>query len=426
MSIFSRKNHVLYMEDVALPDIAACVATPFYLYSARALRENYRTFAAASGARATIAYAVKANGNQAVLRCLALEGAGADIVSEGEGRRALAAGINANKIFFSGAGKTGEELRFALKHKIAQINVESEGELRRLEALAAQMNCRAPIALRVNPNIAAGAHDKISTGRAGDKFGIAFDDVQTLYRAAHQSRWFNLHGLAMHIGSQISDVDVFARAFARIGELTMSLRAAGLTVQRIDLGGGLGIEGPQSLDKHIQNYGRLAEQFSQEFDCDVVLAPGRALVGVSGCLVASVIEDKTAGDSNFLIIDAAMNDFLRPALYEARHQVEPVIKEDEDRQKKIYQIVGAVCETGDIIARDMPLAPQKSGALIAIMQAGAYGAVLASNYNGRLLIPEIMVQGSRFAVIRPRLDYQQMIKLDCVPHWLEKEQKPVQ
>ena len=425
MNIFSRKDHTLYMEDVALSDIAAQIATPFYLYSARAVRQNYRAFVEASGARAAISYAVKANGNQAILRCLALEGAGADIVSEGEGRRALAAGIPADKIFFSGAGKTNDELRFALEHKIAQINVESKGELDRLEALAAEMDSPAPIALRVNPDIAAGGHDKISTGRAGDKFGIAFDDVLPLYRQASESAALQPCGLAMHIGSQIMDLDVFARAFKRLGELTLSLRQAGFEISRLDLGGGLGIQedrqnaGDQDLIAHIHNYGALADKFSQRLDCDIVLSPGRALVGAGGCLVASVIEDKPAGGKNFLIIDAAMNDFLRPTLYEAHHQVEPIVFSDSSAQK-LYQIVGAVCEAGDIIARDIELAAQKPGALIAIMQAGAYGAVLSSNYNGRLLIPEIIVDGDLFAVIRPRLDYQQMIARDQIPHWFAK------
>ena len=428
MNIFSRKDRTLYMEDVALSDIAAQTSTPFYLYSARAVRENYRAFVEASGARAVISYAVKASGNQAILRCLALEGAGADIVSEGEGRRALAAGIPANKIFFSGAGKTNDELRFALQHQIAQINVESKGELDRLAALAAEMGCSARIALRVNPDIAAGGHDKISTGRAVDKFGIAFDDVPALYRFVCESAALQPCGLAMHIGSQIMDLDVFARAFARLGELTLSLRQAGFEVSQLDLGGGLGIEGGQGgcqntgekdLIAHIHNYGALADKFSQRLDCDIVLSPGRALVGAGGCLVASVIEDKPAGGKNFLIIDAAMNDFLRPTLYEAHHQVEPVIFSSGQAQK-LYQIVGAVCETGDIIARDIKLAAQKPGALIAIMQAGAYGAVLSSNYNGRLLIPEIIVDGDLFAVIRPRLNYQQMIARDQIPHWFAK------
>ncbi len=422
MNAFSRKNQTLYIDQVALPDIAAEITTPFYVYSARALRNNYRAFVEAAGPRAAISYAIKANGNQAVLRCLALEGAGADIVSEGEGQRALAAGIAVDKIFFSGAGKTDQELRFALRHKIAQINVESQNELARLETLAAEMNCRASIALRVNPDIDAGGHDKISTGRARDKFGIAFDCVLPLYQRAQQSQWLNPLGLAMHIGSQIMDLNIFARAFERLGQLTLSLREAGFEVKRLDLGGGLGIEGAQNLRAHIQLYGAIAEKCAQHFDCDIVLSPGRALIGAAGCLAASVIEDKPAGRQNFLIVDAAMNDFLRPTLYEAYHQVEPVVSSDHDTQK-LYQIVGAVCETGDIIARDVELAPQPPGALIAIMQAGAYGAVLASNYNGRLLIPEVMVDGDLFAVIRPRLDYQQMIARDQIPDWLEPQRK---
>ena len=415
MNPFSRKNGALYIEDVAIADIAAQYRTPFYVYSATKLVENYRAFMRAAPS-AQICYSVKANSNQALLRLLAREGAGADIVSEGEGRRVLAAGIAPERIFFSGVGKSEAELRFALTARLGQINVESEGELDRVARLAAQMDRPAPIALRVNPDIEAGGHHKISTGRAGDKFGMSFDKARALYQQASASPLFDVSGLAMHIGSQILSLEIFERAFAKLADFAETLRREGLTVARLDLGGGLGIAEDRNLADDIQHYGRSAARISERLACEIILSPGRALAGDIGCLIASVIEEKSAADKNFLILDAAMNDLLRPTLYDARHPVQPAAL--AAAPPRSYELVGPVCESGDVLARDIRMPPPPAGALIAIMQAGAYGAVLSSYYNSRLLVPEILVQGARFDIIRPRPTYEELIAMDHIPDWL--------
>ena len=416
MNPFHHKHHQLHIENVALATIAEKVKPPFYAYSASAIRSHYRAFVESCGQKAQICYSVKANSNQAILRLLAREGAGVDIVSEGEGRRALSAGIDPKSIFFSGVGKSDSELRFALKNGLAQINIESQGELERLALIAEQENIKAPIALRINPDIDAQSHDKISTGRANDKFGIALEQIPELYQKASKRACFHVQGLAIHIGSQIIDMDIFSKAFHLLGECAQQLRKAELKIGRLDLGGGLGISKDRCLREDISAYGALARSIAKKFDCEIIASPGRAIVGGAGCLVASVVEQKKAGDKDFLILNAAMNDFIRPALYDAHHPVLSISSTSADFHD--YDLVGPVCETGDVLAKNIRLPQQKKGDLIAIMQAGAYGAVLSSYYNSRLLIPEIIVEGDRFAICRRRQDYQDLINMDHIPDWL--------
>jgi len=419
MSSFEYRGGALHAEDVSLTNLAEKVGTPFYCYSAEMLRKAYTDFAGAfAGLDVTVCYAVKANSNQAVIALFAALGAGADVVSEGELRRALAAGVPADKIVFSGVGKTRDEMDMALRADCGQFNIESEPELAALSEVAASLGKSATIVLRVNPDVDADTHHKISTGRAGDKFGIELDRIREVYAAAAKMPGLNPSGLAVHIGSQLTRLDPFRDAFERIAALVRELRADGLHVDRLDLGGGLGIVYRDEVPPVPTDYAEIVRDVFGDMDVALTFEPGRRLTGEAGILVTRVIYVKESGGRKFAVVDAAMNDLIRPTLYEAWHDIDPVAQPADDAARMPLDIVGPVCETGDVFAvqRDMP--PLAAGDLLAVRSAGAYGAVMASTYNSRLLIPETMVNGSQEAVIRPRTDYDTLIEQDVVPGWV--------
>ena len=427
MTPFTYRNGALAAEGVALAEVAASVGTPFYCYSRAAMTAQYRGFAEAfAPLRAMVCYAMKANSNQAVLRLFAGLGAGMDVVSGGELRRARAAGVPGRRITFSGVGKTDAELALALDEDIHCFNVESEPELLALSRIAAAKGTVARIALRLNPDIDAGTHAKISTGKAENKFGIPIGRARDVYAEAARLPGIAVTGIDMHIGSQIVDLGPFDRTFAVMAETLAMLRAEGHAIDHVDLGGGLGIpyhagQGSTVPDAGAfgpERYADLARRHFGQADVTLVLEPGRYLVGNAGALVASVILVKHAGDKRFVVVDAAMNDLIRPTLYEAHHEIVPVSKPAPDAQAGPADVVGPVCETGDYLARARPLPAVAAGDLVAVMSAGAYGAVQAGTYNSRLLVPEVMVDGDRFAVIRPRTGYDALIGLDRVPDWL--------
>ncbi|MAM68109.1 MAG: diaminopimelate decarboxylase [Rhodospirillaceae bacterium] len=418
MTGFSYRDGALCADNLPVAEIAATVGTPFYCYSATALRRAYTDFAGAfDGLDAEICYAVKANSNQAVIALFAGLGAGADVVSEGELRRALAAGVPAEKIVYSGVGKSRGEMASALDLECGQFNIESEPELAALANVAAGMGKTARAVFRVNPDVDADTHHKISTGRAGDKFGIEFDRIADVYARANALNGINACGLAVHIGSQLTRLDPFREAFQKIAGLVRELRAEGHVVDRLDLGGGLGIVYRDEVPPVPTDYADIVRDVFGDMDVALMLEPGRRLVGEAGILVTEIVYMKESGGRSFAVVDAAMNDLIRPTLYEAWHDIDPVAEPDGDARSPV-DIVGPVCETGDIFAvqRDMP--PLQSGYLLAIRSAGAYGAVMSSTYNSRLLIPEVMVNGDHSAVIRPRQDYDTLIGLDTVPDWI--------
>ena len=418
MNSFAYRNGILHAENISVLDIAASVGTPFYCYSAEMFSRNYIEFRDAfSGLDAQICYAVKANSNQAVISLFSNLGAGADVVSEGELRRAKAAGVPMDKIVFSGVGKTRSEIATALSLGCGQFNVESEPELEILASIAAQKGQIATVVLRVNPDIDADTHDKISTGRAGDKFGIEYDRILTVYRKANNNPHLVVAGLAIHIGSQLTGLAPFKAAFNKMAKLVTDIRAEGLSVDRLDLGGGLGIVYRDERPPTPVEYAQVVREVFAPYELKLTFEPGRRLAGDAGILVTTVIYIKKSGGRTFVVVDAAMNDLMRPTLYDAWHNIDPVIEPPKNTLKVPIDIVGPVCETGDIFAvqRDMPLI--KADELIALRSVGAYGAVMSSNYNSRLLIPEIMVNGDEYAVIRPRPDYEGLIAQDYVPGW---------
>ncbi len=413
MNAFAYRDGYYHAQDVAIRHIADAVGTPFYCYSRAAIEARYDAFAdALKDFNALICYAVKANSNQALIGLLAARGAGADVVSEGEMRRALAAGIPASKIVYSGVAKTVHEIEFALQQNIRQFNVESEQELRAISAAATRLKKTARVAFRINPNVDAGTHEKISTGKSENKFGIGIDNAKAAYDEARKLPGIEVCGVDMHIGSQIMTLNPFKAAFSRIAELTQELRDAGHTISTIDLGGGLGVNYDNLNDNAptVNDYARVAKEAVGHLDCDIIVEPGRSLVGNAGVLVGSVIYTKTNGASKFLIIDAAMNDFLRPSMYNAYHTI--VGGRQSNAPEEFYDVVGPVCETGDTFARKRKLPLQEAGDLIIIEGTGAYGSVMASSYNTRPMIPEVLVDGSEFRVIRRRPDYDSMIALD--------------
>tara|TARA_R110000868_G_scaffold36962_2_gene130705 strand:+ start:17922 stop:19190 length:1269 start_codon:yes stop_codon:yes gene_type:complete len=419
MTAFAYRGGALFAEDVAVTDLADSVGTPFYCYSAGMLRRSYSEFAGAfAGLDATVCYAVKANSNQAVIALFAKLGAGADVVSEGELRRALAAGVPPEKIVFSGVGKTRAEMAMAIGADCGQFNVESEPELEALSEVAAGLGKVATIVLRVNPDVDADTHHKISTGRTGDKFGIELDRIRDVYAAAAKLPGVDPAGLAVHIGSQLTRLDPFRDAFERIAGLVRDLRADGQTVDRVDLGGGLGIVYRDEIPPVPTDYADIVRDVFGDMNLALTFEPGRRLTGEAGILVTRVIYVKESGGRRFAVVDAAMNDLIRPTLYEAWHDIDPVIQPSGDVSPAPVDVVGPVCETGDVFAvqRDMPpLAPDD---LLAVRSAGAYGAVMSSTYNSRLLIPETMVDGDQHAVIRPRHNYDTLIEQDIVPGWV--------
>ena len=417
---FSYLDGELHAEAVPIARVAAEVGTPFYVYSAACLAARYGDFAEAfAPCRPLICYAVKANSNLAVLRLLAGLGAGADVVSEGEMRRALAAGIPPERIVFSGVGKTAVELEAALAAGIHQINVESVPELRRLSEIASSRRSRAVVAIRVNPDVDPLTHAKIATGKRENKFGIDIEDAAEVYRLAGRLPGIEPVGLAMHIGSQTGGgLGPFREAFERLAELVVELRQAGMAVRAVDLGGGLGIRYRNETPPTMTAYAALVREVFGGLDLEIACEPGRVLAGPAGLLVARVIYVKEAASRRFVILDAAMNDLVRPAMYDAWHDIVPVRLPADGAVLSPADVVGPVCESADTfaIARDLP--PLAADDLVALTAAGAYGAVMSSTYNSRLLIPEVLVSRSRFAVIRQRPSYDAMIGWDSVPEWL--------
>lgn len=421
MHHFVERGRVLYAEDVDLRTIAAKVGTPFYCYSSATLTRHYQVFAAAFGKLdAMICYAMKANSNQAVLKTLAELGAGMDIVSEGELRRAQGAGVPGSRITFSGVGKTEREIALALDHEILCFNVESEPELEAISRIAASRGQTAHVSIRVNPDVDAKTHRKISTGKSENKFGVPISRAQDVYALAAKLPGLKATGVDMHIGSQITDLAPFDDAFALLADFVKTLRADGHTIDHLDLGGGLGIpyretDNPESY--HPDRYAEIVVRHAGALDCRLMFEPGRLLVGNAGVLVTSVIYVKQGDGRTFVIVDAAMNDLIRPTLYEAHHDIKPVVN---DRDSDIFtaDIVGPVCETGDYLALERRLPVCKSGDLLAVMSAGAYGAVQAGTYNSRLLVPEVMVKDAEWSIVRPRPTYEDLIGLDKLPPWL--------
>ena len=418
---FSYRGDELHAEGIAVPQIATSIGTPFYLYSVAAFTAQYQRFAEAfSGERPLICYAVKANSNLAVLRLFAGLGAGADVVSEGELRRALAAGMQPQRILFSGVGKTRAELEAALDAQIHQINVESVPELRRLSEVACARGRVAPVAIRVNPDVDARTHAKISTGMKENKFGIDLGEAVAAYSLARELPGIEPVGLAVHIGSQLVDLEPYRHAFARVAGLVSELRARGLAVTRIDLGGGLGIRYRAECPPELNSYARLVREIFGSAGLAMTFEPGRVLVGPAGLLVTRVIYVKQGAAKRFVIVDAAMNDLIRPALYDAWHDIVLARLPAPNTTLAPADVVGPVCETGDTFAVDRDLPPIAEGDLVAFTAAGAYGAVMSSTYNSRPLVPEVLVTGSRFDVIRARPSYDDMLSLDTIPTWLSE------
>ena len=421
MNHFAYRDGVLHAEDVPLPTIAAAVGTPFYCYSTATLVRHYRVFRDAfAGLDVLICYAMKANSNQSVIATYIKEGAGVDVVSEGELRRALAAGASPGKIVFSGVGKTEREIAFALDSNILCFNVESEPELERISALASAKGRTAAIAIRVNPDIDAKTHAKITTGKAENKFGVPYERARAVYARAATLPGIRISGVDMHIGSQITDLAPFDEAYGRLADLVRDLRADGYTIDHVDAGGGLGI--PYRLDDppppEPAAYAEIIRRRLGNLGARVLFEPGRVFVGNAGILVAEVVYVKEGAAKNFVILDAGMNDLIRPTLYDAHHDIRPVREPDPQAKGIVADVVGGICETGDYLALGRALPPLKSGDLVAIMTAGAYGAVQGSTYNSKALAPEILVNGREWAVVRPRQTYDALIGLDRISPWL--------
>jgi diaminopimelate decarboxylase len=421
MHYFDYRDGVLNAEAVRLDALAASVGTPFYCYSAATLTRHYQVFAGAfADVNALVCYAMKANSNQAVIKTLGLLGAGADVVSGGELKRARAAGIAADKIMFSGLGKTAEELALALDEGILCINVESEPELELLSALASSKGRAAHISVRVNPDVDAKTHHKIATGKAENKFGIPISRAREVYAHAAKLPGIKVAGVDMHIGSQITDLDPFGNAFTLLAEFVRDLRADGHTISHVDLGGGLGI--PYRDDNepppHPEQYAEVVKRATHDLDCRLIFEPGRLIVGNAGILVTRVLFVKHGEAKNFVVVDAAMNDLIRPTLYDAHHEIRPVTEPAAGAARLRADVVGPVCESGDFLALGRDLPEPKPGDLLAVMSAGAYGAVQAGTYNTRPLVPEVLVKDAEWAVIRPRLTAEQLIALDRLPPWL--------
>ncbi|EJF98266.1 diaminopimelate decarboxylase [Bartonella vinsonii subsp. arupensis Pm136co] len=422
MHFFSYHQDVLHVEGFSLLELARNVGTPFYCYSASALLAHLKDYQNAfRDMPSLIAYAVKANSNQAVLRLLANHGAGADVVSEGELRRVLAVGIPAHRVVYSGVGKKVEEIDFALAQDICCFNVESEPELEQLSARAVALSKTARVSLRINPNVDAKTHKKITTGKSENKFGIPLSLAWDAYKKAAQLPGLDVCGVDLHIGSQICDLKPFEDAFMIAADFVRQLWNDGYAITHIDIGGGLGI--PYGHEQHPIpspfDYAELVKKHIAPLGINIILEPGRSIVGEAGVLVTSVLYLKKGEGRNFVIVDAAMNDFMRPTLYDAWQDVIPVEKASMNAPLIRADIVGPVCETGDYLALNRSMPVVVSGDLLAITGAGAYGAVMASTYNSRLLVPEVLVQDMRYAVVRPRLDYAQLIGCDHIPDWIE-------
>lgn len=423
MDHFQYKNGEMFAEDVPLTTIAAEVGTPVYVYSSATLQRHFRVFSGAfEGLEALVCFAVKANSNQAVLATLAAEGAGADVVSEGELLRALKAGIPADKIVFSGVGKKPGEMAAALKAGIKQFNVESEPELDVLNGVAGSLGLVAPVSVRVNPDVDARTHHKIATGKSENKFGVAWSKAHAVYQRIAELPNLAATGVDVHIGSQLTELEPFKLAFEKVVNLVRELRTAGHAIKHIDLGGGLGI--PYDPDAETPPsptaYGAMIKEVLGDMDCSIILEPGRLIAGNAGILLSELLFVKEGEDRTFYIVDAAMNDLLRPAMYEAFHAIVPVTEANGDT-RVTADFVGPVCETGDTFAKGRETPPLEPGDLVAFKSAGAYGAVMASTYNSRELVPEVLVNGEDYAVVRKRQTLDELIGLDTVPAWLKEK-----
>ena len=421
MDHFLYRDGVLCAEDVAIDDIAAAVRTPFYLYSTATLERHFRLFdEALEGLPHLVCYAMKAASNQAILKTLAGLGAGMDVVSGGEYARAVAAGVPGDRIVFSGVGKTQAEIRAALVNGIRQFNVESEPEMRAISDVAVSLGVVAPITIRVNPDVDAKTHAKIATGKSENKFGIPIARARDVYAEAAALPGLKVVGIDVHIGSQLTDLAPFELAYTKVAELTEALRADGHEISRLDLGGGLGIPYARSNDAPPlpTDYGALIKRCVGHLGCEVEIEPGRLIAGNAGILVSRVIYLKSGEGRDFLILDAAMNDLIRPAMYEAYHDIVPVMEPPAGVELAAYDIVGPVCESGDTFAKGRMMPPLAEGDLMAFRSAGAYGAVMSSEYNTRPLIPEVLVHGDQYAVIRARPTFDEIINRDTIPAWL--------
>jgi diaminopimelate decarboxylase len=421
MHHFAYRDGVLHAEDVDLRVLAEEIGTPFYCYSTATLERHYRVMAQAfAGTDHLICYAMKANSNQAVVKTMADLGAGMDVVSEGELRRALAAGVPARKIVFSGVGKTAREMAFALKEGIACFNVESEPELELLAAVATRTGQRAKVSIRVNPDVDALTHHKIATGKAENKFGISYGRAPEVYARAAALSALDVSGIHMHIGSQITELAPFAEAFALMADLARDLLAQGHNIRHLDLGGGLGVpyRGTNDVPPHPDEYAAMVKRALGHLDLKYVIEPGRMIAGNAGILVARVIYVKEGEGRRFVIQDAAMNDLIRPTLYDAYHEILPVA-EASGAAVTEADVVGPVCESGDYFARARPLPVLAQGDLLAVMTAGAYGAVQSGTYNTRPLIAEVLVKGGAWSIVRPRQSYEELIGLDRYASWQE-------
>ena len=421
MHHFAYRNGVMHAEAVDLLRLADAVGTPFYCYSTATLERHYRVFADAfAGVPTLVCYAMKANSNQAVIKTLARLGAGADVVSEGELKRARLAGIPPDKIMFSGVGKTARELALAVDEGILCVNIESEPELELLSSIAAGKGRVADISVRVNPDVDAKTHHKIATGKSENKFGIPLSRAREVYRHAAKLPGLKVAGVDMHIGSQITDLAPFDNAFALLSEFVRELRADGHAIEHVDLGGGLGI--PYHHDDkpppHPEAYAAIVKRATKDLGCTLIFEPGRLLVGNAGILVTRVLYVKRGEAKNFVIVDAGMNDLIRPTLYEAHHDIRPVRAPSRNDWRLVADVVGPVCESGDFLALGRELPEPKPGDLLAVMTAGAYGAVQAGTYNTRALVPEVLVRESEWALVRPRMEVDALIAMDRLPPWL--------
>jgi len=414
---FQYHEQQLYIEQLPLAKIAAKVGTPFYCYSQTAITAAYQGYIKHLGDLDTqVCYAIKANSNQAIIKTLADEGAGADVVSEGELRRAILAGIPASKIIYSGVAKTSKEMEYALSQDIFQFNIESENELYLLDKVACSLNKKARVAFRINPDVDARTHKKISTGLSENKFGIPISKAREIYKRASKLEGIQIQGVDLHIGSQLVLLEPFEQAFLLIKKLVEDLRTDGHNISVIDVGGGLGIDYDKQMQKapSKSDYCSLLVKHFREMGCKIILEPGRSLVAQSGVLVSKVIYIKQGEERVFVIIDAAMNDLIRPSMYDAHHDILPVTETDG---QACYDIVGPVCETGDTFARNRTMATLNEGDLVVINSVGAYGSVMSSTYNTRLLVPEVLVQGDQYSLIKQRQDYQSLINQDKFAPW---------
>jgi diaminopimelate decarboxylase len=421
MDHFTYKKGLLHAEGVAIADIAATVGTPFYVYSTATLTRHYTLFTEAlSPLPHQVCFAIKSLSNLAVLKTLGDLGAGMDVVSIGEYHRARAAGVPGERIVFSGVGKTRDEMRVALAGGIRQVNVESEPELRALSEVAVSLGVTVPVTIRVNPDVDAKTHEKIATGRKDNKFGIPISRASAVYAEAAALPGLDVVGIDVHIGSQLTDLAPFEQAYLMVADLTRRLRSEGHDIRRLDLGGGLGIPYTRSNEAPPlpMDYGALIKRTVGDLGCEIEIEPGRLISGNAGLLVAGVIYVKQGEGRDFLILDAAMNDLIRPAMYGAHHDIIPVVEPAPGVEQRPFDIVGPVCESGDTFAKSRPMPPLAEGDLVAFRSAGAYGAVMASEYNTRPLIPEVLVHGDQFAVIRARPTFDEILNRDTLPVWL--------